>query len=62
VLLVAAGVLAGSLLAQLTGQALRGMIWGVKPTDPLTFLGVAAIFLPALRVARLDPAMTLRSE
>ena len=71
VLLVAAGVLAGSLLAQLTGQALRGMIWGVKPTDPLTFLGVAAIFLlvaagasflPALRVARLDPALTLRSE
>ncbi len=71
VLLVAAGVLAGSLLAQLTGQALRGMIWGVKPTDPLTFLGVALIFLlvaagasflPALRVARLDPAMTLRSE
>jgi putative ABC transport system permease protein len=47
------------------------MIWGVKPTDPLTFLGVAAIFLlvaagasflPALRVARLDPATTLRSE
>lgn len=71
VLLVAAGVLAGSLLAQLTGQALRGMIWGVKPTDPLTFVGVALIFLlvaagasflPALRVARLDPALTLRSE
>jgi ABC-type antimicrobial peptide transport system permease subunit len=71
VLLVSAGVLAGSLLAQLTGQALRQMIWGVKPTDPLTFLGVALIFLlvaagasflPALRVARLDPATTLRSE
>jgi predicted permease len=71
VLLVAAGVALGSALASLAVQALRSMIWGVRPTDPLTFLGVAAVFLlvaaaasflPALRLARLDPARTLRSE
>jgi predicted permease len=71
VLLVAAGVALGSGLALLSVQALQQMIWGVKPTDPLTFLGVAVIFLlvaaaasflPALRVARLDPARTLRDE
>jgi ABC-type antimicrobial peptide transport system permease subunit len=71
VLLVAAGVALGSALAYLTVQALKSMIWGVRPTDPATFLSVAAIFLivaaaasflPALRVARLDPARTLRSE
>jgi predicted permease len=71
VLLVAAGVVLGSGLALMTVQALKSMLWGVQPTDPLTFAGVAAIFLlvaaaasflPALRVARLDPARTLRSE
>jgi predicted permease len=71
VLLVAAGVALGSGLALLTVQALKRMIWGVRPTDPLTFLAVAAVFLlvaaaasflPALRVARLDPARTLRGE
>jgi predicted permease len=71
VLLVAAGVALGSVLAYLTGQTLKEVIWGVTPADPLTFLGVAVLFLfvaagasflPALRVARLDPAKTLRSE
>ncbi|HEX4497428.1 MAG TPA: ABC transporter permease [Thermoanaerobaculia bacterium] len=71
VLLVAGGVAVGSALAYLTVQTMQQVIWGVKPTDPATFLSVAAIFLlvaaaasflPALRIARLDPARTLRSE
>lgn len=49
-------------------------VWGVEPTDPLTFAGVAmgllgvavmASTLPALRVLRvlrLDPSVTLRAE
>ena len=50
---------------------MRHLIWGVSPTDPATFVGVAALFvlvaaaaslLPAWRITRLNPANTLRSE
>lgn len=50
---------------------LRGLIWGVKPTDPLSFgfaiglmlliAGIAA-FLPARRAMRVDPMVALRYE
>ena len=49
----------------------RGLIWGVKPTDPLSFgtaiglmlliAGIAA-FLPARRAMRVDPMVALRFE
>ena len=49
----------------------RGMIWGVKPTDPLSFglaiclmlliAGIAA-FLPARRAMSVDPMVALRYE
>jgi predicted permease len=69
--LVLAGVAAGCLLAVLASRALRHLVWGVQPSDPLTFAAVAATLLlvaavasllPVLRVARLDPARALRSE
>jgi putative ABC transport system permease protein len=50
---------------------MQSFIWGVKPTDPLTFIAVVATLLgvallasviPAMRVLRLDPAKTLRAE
>jgi putative ABC transport system permease protein len=50
---------------------IRGIIWGVKPTDPLSFgLGVClmlliaaiAAFLPARRAMRVDPMVALRFE
>jgi putative ABC transport system permease protein len=71
VALALAGVVAGSVAAAFAAQLLRHLIWGVEPGDPLTFgavglglLGVAAAasFLPALRVARLNPAVTLRQD
>jgi putative ABC transport system permease protein len=52
-------------------RLLRSFLWGVTPTDPLTFVGVIVTLLavallssliPALRVLRLDPALTLRAE
>jgi ABC-type antimicrobial peptide transport system permease subunit len=58
-------------LAGFASQLLRHLVWGVRPGDPLTFVAVglgllavaaAASFLPALRVARLNPAETLRQE
>jgi predicted permease len=71
VALALAGVLVGSVLAGFASQLLRHLVWGVRPGDPLTFVAVglgllavaaAASFLPALRVARLNPAETLRQE
>ena len=52
-------------------RLLKSVIWGVRPTDPATFLFTAALLLgvaaiaslaPALGILRLDPAETLRSE
>ncbi|HTP31851.1 MAG TPA: FtsX-like permease family protein, partial [Candidatus Acidoferrales bacterium] len=64
---VAAGV-AGSLASV---RLLKHLLWGVRETDPATFAITAALLLavataasvaPALRILRLDPAETLRSE
>ena len=64
---IAAGV-AGSLAAV---RLLRHMLWGVRETDPVTFAAMAVLLLmvaaaaslaPALRISRMDPAQTLRSE
>jgi len=70
-LLALAGIAGGSLLARLTARVMLDLLWGVSPTDlvtftaaPLLLLGVAAAacLLPVLQVARLDPAQTLRQE
>ena len=68
---VATGVAIGLLLAVLLGRLLATMLFGVPPIDPLTY-GLAAVLLmttalvsaaaPALRAARIDPAVTLRGE
>jgi putative ABC transport system permease protein len=69
--LAAAGVGVGSLLARGMARTLQHFLWGVKPTDPATFVAVAlgllsvaalASVIPALRIARLNPAETLRNE
>lgn len=61
------GVTASSILSRL----LSGLLFGVTPTDPVTFLGmfvilttVAAIagYLPARRASRIDPMVALRSN
>jgi predicted permease len=71
VVLALAGVACGSVLAGFASRLLRHLVWGVRPGDPATFIGVAIVllavaaaasFLPALRVTRLNPAETLRQE
>ena len=65
------GVAIGSLGALAATRLMQSFIWGVKATDPITFIAVVVTLLgvallasvvPALRVLRLDPAKTLRAE
>lgn len=66
-----AGVACGIVLALFVTGLLKSWIWGVTATDPVTFICVGALLvvmaaaaslIPALRLARLDPAGTLRQE
>lgn len=69
--LAAAGVVLGVGLGLAGGQALRGLLYGIGPADPVTYFGAAGLFTlvavaaaggPARRAARVDPAVALRSE
>lgn len=66
---VAGGVI-GLGLALLVTRFLEGFLYGIRPTDPLTFGGVTlllalvacvAALVPAARASRLDPLVALRS-
>ncbi|MCP3100235.1 ABC transporter permease [Myxococcus sp. K15C18031901] len=65
------GLVIGLVLALGVSRMLTGMVYGIVPSDPLTYLGVAALlgavalvasYVPALRVARVDPIVALRQE
>jgi putative ABC transport system permease protein len=67
----AIGLAAGLPLAWLTARALRALLHGVTPFDPLTMVSAVivvvsatslAAYLPARRAARVDPIAALRAE
>jgi ABC-type antimicrobial peptide transport system permease subunit len=69
--LAAAGVVIGLSVAAGASRLLGSLLFGVTPTDPLTFAGIASLLLtvalgastiPARRAAAIDPIRTLRSE
>jgi putative ABC transport system permease protein len=69
--LSAIGIGIGLLAAFGLTRVLASMLVGVKPTDPVTFVSVALLFLfiavmaswlPAVRAAGLDPTTALRNE
>jgi putative ABC transport system permease protein len=69
--LAAAGVAIGVMGVVVSRTTIQSLLYGVGPLDPLTLivgssvlLGVAlaAAFLPARRVGRVDPAQALRGE
>ncbi|MBV9303978.1 MAG: ABC transporter permease [Acidobacteriaceae bacterium] len=66
-----AGIVIGILVALFASQLLRTLLFGISPVDPLTFvlvppllLGIAglACYIPAVRAARIDPTLALRTE
>ena len=65
------GLAIGLIAAVAATRLLSSMLFEVKPGDPLTYLGVAALlgaislaasYLPALRATRVDPMSTLRQD
>ncbi|MBL0160081.1 MAG: FtsX-like permease family protein [Bryobacterales bacterium] len=69
--LTVAGLLAGLATAPLASYAMKQMLYGVEPLDPLTFGASAVVILiaalaasihPARRASQVDPAITLRAD
>jgi len=69
--LITAGIVLGLLASFGLTRFLASQIWGVSPTDPLTFamvvaaivvVGLAACLLPARRATQVDPLVALRYE
>jgi putative ABC transport system permease protein len=68
---VGIGIALGLAGSWMLTRTLTGLLYGVRPTDPATFvavpvlllvLGVIACAVPALRASRVDPVVTLRYE
>jgi putative ABC transport system permease protein len=68
---VVIGLVAGIAAALSLGRAIRSLLFGVQPTDPLTIVGVTltllavsalACLIPARRAMRVDPMVALRHE
>jgi predicted permease len=69
--LAAAGIALGATAAALVSRLLEGMLYEIRPLDPVSFAGAAGLLLtlalvasaiPARRAAAIDPAETLRAE
>ena len=69
--LSAIGVALGAVLALILTRFITTSLYGVKPTDPLTYVIVAitltaiallACFIPARRAVKVDPMVALRHE
>jgi predicted permease len=71
VVLSVSGVVIGGAIAAASVKVIKGLLYGVQPIDPLTFLLVGAALitvsalaslLPALTLVRLEPSSVLRQD
>jgi predicted permease len=69
--LAASGIVIGTVATFLAESIFRGLVFGISPADPLSFIvsavlvvGVvlAASWLPARRAARVDPLIAIKSD
>jgi len=65
------GVAIGLAAALAMGRLVTSLVFQVKPTDPMTFLAVAALLalialfacvIPAYRASKVNPVVALRNE
>jgi predicted permease len=65
------GVVVGTVASYAVARAISSMLFGTKPTDPMTFAGMIVLltvvafvagYLPARRASRIDPMVALRSN
>jgi putative ABC transport system permease protein len=68
--LLVTGLALGMVGAVLAARVIQGLLFGVAPYDPVTLglvaatmaaIGIVACWIPALRAARIDPAITMRA-
>jgi predicted permease len=69
--LVIAGLVIGTGGAIALSKLIRGLLYGVEPSDPVTLVvvfgvmaavGLAACWIPAMRAAKVDPGIALRAQ
>jgi ABC-type antimicrobial peptide transport system permease subunit len=70
-MLTVVGVVVGLAGAAALSRSLEGLLFGLTPLDPTTFLAVVVVFgvvatlasyVPARRATRVDPLVALRTE
>jgi putative ABC transport system permease protein len=71
IVMIGIGLTVGFVGAAVTTRSLVSLLFSVKPTDPATYVGVAALlattsfvalYLPASRATRVDPLVAMRQE
>jgi len=68
---VTVGVVIGLAGALLASRLMTRLVYGVRVTDPMTYVGVAALlgavalvasYIPARRATRIDPLAAMRTD